>query len=59
MAEHADTSADHLESRLEFETLISDTSASLFASPPEQLERAVERALERVRASSRPTAVAC
>jgi PAS domain S-box-containing protein len=39
----------YLENRLEFETLISDTSASLFAAPPEQLDLAVERALERVR----------
>ena len=38
-----------LGSRLEFETLISDTSASLFAAPPEQLDSAVEHALERVR----------
>ena len=42
-------SADHLGSRLEFETLIADTSASLFAAPIEQLDVAVERALERVR----------
>jgi PAS domain S-box-containing protein len=35
--------------RLEFETLISDTSASLFAASPEQVDRAIERALERVR----------
>ncbi len=38
-----------LESRLEFETLISDTSASLLAAPPDQVETAVERALHRVR----------
>jgi len=49
MAEQGSPSADRLESRLEFETLISDTSASLFAAPPEQLDLAVERALERVR----------
>ncbi len=41
--------ADALESRLEFETLITDTSASLFASPPGGLDRAVELALGRVR----------
>jgi PAS domain S-box-containing protein len=49
MAEQTRPSADRLENRLEFETLISDTSASLFAASPEQLELAVERALERVR----------
>ena len=43
------TSDDRLESLLEFETLISDTSASLFSSPPENLDPAVEQALERVR----------
>jgi PAS domain S-box-containing protein len=41
--------ADDLEHRLEFETMISDTSASLFAAPPEQLDLAVERVLGRVR----------
>jgi hypothetical protein len=41
--------ADYLKNRLEFETLISDTSASLFAAPPEHLDRAVERTLERIR----------
>jgi PAS domain S-box-containing protein len=46
---HASPSAEGLESRLEFETLISDTSAALFASAPEQLDHAVEHALERVR----------
>jgi len=49
MAGQVRPSGDHLENRLEFETLISDTSASLFATPPEQLDVAVERALERVR----------
>ena len=42
-------SAGNLESRFEFETLISDTSASLFAAQPERLEFAIECALERVR----------
>jgi PAS domain S-box-containing protein len=37
-----------LETRLEFETLISDTSAALFSAPPESVERAVEHALDRV-----------
>ena len=41
--------AENLGSRLEFETLIADTSASLFAVPPDELERTVQRALERVR----------
>ncbi len=49
MAGKARPSADRLENRLEFETLIADTSASLFAAPLEQLDRAVESALERVR----------
>ena len=38
-----------LESRFEFETLISDTSASLFAAEPQRLDLAIECALERVR----------
>ena len=41
--------ADRLESRLEFETLISDTSAALFASAAGDLDRTVEHALGRVR----------
>jgi len=45
----AHPSAENLESRFEFETLISDTSASLFAAQPERLEFAIECALERVR----------
>jgi len=49
MAEQERPSANQLESRLEFETLISDTSASLLAAPPEELSVAVQRALERVR----------
>jgi signal transduction histidine kinase len=36
-------------SRLEFETLIADTSAALLAAPPERLDQVVERGLERVR----------
>jgi PAS domain S-box-containing protein len=46
-ASHA--SSSHFESRLEFETLISDTSAALFAAVPEQVDAAVEHALDRVR----------
>jgi signal transduction histidine kinase len=42
-------SAQNFESRFEFETLISDTSASLFAAPPDRLEFEIECALERVR----------
>ena len=42
-------SAEQLENRLEFETLISDASASLFTAEPDQLDPAVERVLERVR----------
>jgi signal transduction histidine kinase len=41
--------SDRLEDRLEFETLISDTSAALLKTPPDQVERAVEQALARVR----------
>jgi PAS domain S-box-containing protein len=42
-------SAEHLGSRLEFETLISDTSAALFDARPEQIDIAIERSLERIR----------
>jgi len=42
-------SADSLERRFRFETLISETSAALFAAPPEQLDPAIERALDKVR----------
>ena len=49
MPEPTRTSAEQLESRLEFETLISDTSAALFAASPDQLDRAVTRCLEQVR----------
>ena len=41
--------AHDFEKRLEFETLIADTSASLFAAEPDALDLAVARALERVR----------
>jgi len=37
------------EERLEFETLISDTSAALMKASPEQAEREIEQALDRVR----------
>jgi PAS domain S-box-containing protein len=43
------TSDPRLESLLEFERLISDTSAALFSAPPDNLDHAVERSLERVR----------
>jgi formate hydrogenlyase transcriptional activator len=49
MVEHLPTLGEYDARRLDFETLISDTSASLFATPPEQIDLAVERALERVR----------
>ncbi len=42
-------SAERLDSRLEFETLISDASASLISAPPEQLETGIERVLDAVR----------
>jgi len=42
-------SADRRGGRLEFETLLSDTSASLFTTSPEQVDLAIERALHRVR----------
>jgi len=47
--DQARPSAGQLGSRLEFETLISDTSAALFAAPPEQIHRVVEHCLDRVR----------
>ena len=40
---------DQADSRLEFETLISDTSAALMTAMPEQVERVIEEALGRVR----------
>jgi PAS domain S-box-containing protein len=49
MADHARRSPTGLANRLEFETLISDTSAALFAASPEQVNLVIERALERVR----------
>jgi PAS domain S-box-containing protein len=42
-------SAEHPGSRLEFEMLISDTSAALLAAVPEELDLALEGALESVR----------
>ena len=48
-AQFQDPSTGPLESRLEFETLISDTSAALFAIRPEETTRAVERTLGQVR----------
>ncbi|MDH4131772.1 MAG: PAS domain-containing protein [Gemmatimonadota bacterium] len=41
--------AERLGSRLEFETLLSNTSASLLAAPPDELEPVIERALDAVR----------
>jgi hypothetical protein len=49
MIEPSHPAASPLEGRLEFETLISDTSATVMAAAPEQLGRAIEGALERVR----------
>ena len=49
MPQRSNQPSGPIESRLEFETLISDTSADLFAAPPDQVEPAVERALHRVR----------
>jgi signal transduction histidine kinase len=42
-------SPDQLEGRLEFETLIADTSARLMKAPPEQAEPEIQQALHRVR----------
>ena len=42
-------SPDRFGSRLEFETLISDASASLLSAPPEQLDAVIERVLDAVR----------
>ncbi len=49
MTERERINLERLENRLEFETLISDTSASLFASAPERLDLAIESTLEQVR----------
>jgi PAS domain S-box-containing protein len=49
MIEPSHPAASPLEGRLEFETLISDTSATVMAAAPEQLGRAIEGALDRVR----------
>ena len=49
MAPRAHTPAEGLESRLEFEELISDTSAALLAVAPDQVEATVRQALARVR----------
>jgi PAS domain S-box-containing protein len=49
MADSARPAARRLEDPLEFETLISDTSAALWAAAPEDLDSIVERVLHRVR----------
>ncbi len=49
MSERIDSPHDRLQSRLEFEELISDTSAALFAAAPDQVEPSVQQALEHVR----------
>ena len=49
MAPRAQIPAEGLESRLEFEELISDTSAALLAVAPDQVEATVRQALARVR----------
>jgi len=49
MVENSRQPSDPVQNRLEFETLISDTSAALMAAAPEQVDLVVERALERVR----------
>ncbi|MGA8893629.1 MAG: PAS domain-containing protein [Anaeromyxobacteraceae bacterium] len=41
--------AVHVQDRLEFETLIADTSAALLAAAPEHVDAAIEMALDRVR----------
>jgi len=48
MADHERTSADPLENRLEFETLISDLSSRFINLPPSEVDREVEEALRRV-----------
>jgi len=48
MAEHERSSADPLENRLEFETLISDLSSRFINLPPSEVDREVEEALRRV-----------
>jgi PAS domain S-box-containing protein len=49
MPDPSQHASEQLQTRLEFETLISDTSTSIQAVPLEQVEAAVERALARVR----------
>ena len=49
LADPSQPSVESVWSLLEFETLISDTSASLFAAPPDKIGLAVERAMEKVR----------
>jgi PAS domain S-box-containing protein len=48
MAEHERSSADRLENRLEFETLISDLSSRFITLPPGEMDREIEDALRRV-----------
>ena len=48
MSEETRVSADYLESRLEFETLISDLSSRFINLPPAEVDREIEDALGRV-----------
>ena len=48
MAEHDRSSADPLENRLEFETLISDLSSRFINLPPGEVDREIEDGLRRV-----------
>jgi signal transduction histidine kinase len=48
MAEQARPSADRLESRLEFETLLADLSSRFINLPPAEVDREIEDALRRV-----------
>jgi PAS domain S-box-containing protein len=48
MAEHERSSPDHVESRLEFETLLADLSSRFVNLPPGEVDREIEDALRRV-----------
>jgi len=48
MPEQARSDSEHLENRLEFETLISDLSSRFINLPPGEVDRAIEDALRRV-----------
>jgi hypothetical protein len=46
--DEAQPSAEHIENRLEFETLVADHSSSFINLPPGGVDREIEHALRRV-----------